>query len=133
MKEHKHSDLIVAWARGADIQVRVNFEWYDDPKPCWNNDVEYRIKPTPPAKQYPKTLMSLGELSQAMPFRTGDLQDVANAALRHAIDNGQVAPLDAYQQCAADLLKAEEKIRGLIEEAEMFNRDLEALIVKYAQ
>jgi hypothetical protein len=50
-KQHKHHDLIVAWAKGADIQYKdpcaYKAEWQDIEKPNWLKDMEYRIKPTP--------------------------------------------------------------------------------------
>jgi len=45
---HKHADLICAWANGAKIQVKVDWEkWFDTRKPHWSVDREYRIKPEP--------------------------------------------------------------------------------------
>jgi len=48
MKPHKHSELIKAWADGAEIQV-LNYsgEWGDAPNPYWAEHYEYRIKPKP--------------------------------------------------------------------------------------
>ena len=46
MARHKHSDIIHAWADGAEIQVKnLNGEWMNTPDPCWTDSVEYRIKP----------------------------------------------------------------------------------------
>lgn len=47
--KHKHSDLIHAWADGAQIQSRnsVVEYWKDNHLPIWANDTEYRIKPEP--------------------------------------------------------------------------------------
>lgn len=45
---HKHADLIIAWAKGAEIQYNyANAEWYDFPNnvPNWDINVQYRIKP----------------------------------------------------------------------------------------
>lgn len=116
MADKKHATEIRAWLDGADIQRRhiPDGEWWDDSDPTFLAGLEYRIKPTPPSKQYPITAMSASELSQS--FGLGvDVRRFANEVLRHAIDNGQVAPLEAYSQCAADLLKAEETIRKLNE------------------
>lgn len=48
-KWHKHHDYIVAWAKGASIQVKVTFEdcidWVNDTNPDWYDFLEYRIKP----------------------------------------------------------------------------------------
>ena len=47
--EHKHKDLIIAWANGAIIQVLVGKTWFDAEgnSPCWEASDKYRIKPTP--------------------------------------------------------------------------------------
>lgn len=46
---HKHADVIVAWANGAEIEIKNdNGEW--EPKvytTTWENWREYRIKPEP--------------------------------------------------------------------------------------
>ena len=45
---HKHADLICAWANGAQIQNKSDCgEWFDNLKPQWSVDREYRIKPEP--------------------------------------------------------------------------------------
>jgi hypothetical protein len=47
MKRHKHSDLIVAWANGAKIEVYddITHKWYDvDEMFMWNEKYEYRVK-----------------------------------------------------------------------------------------
>ena len=52
MKPHKHSELIKAWADGAEIQYqKYGYEWVDClyNRPHWNDDIEYRIKPEPKA------------------------------------------------------------------------------------
>lgn len=44
--KHKHSDLIHAWADGAQIQLYTSAEFWEDTKtPQWHQDMEYRIKP----------------------------------------------------------------------------------------
>jgi len=47
--QHKHHDLIVAWAKGAAIQYNDKDDgfWYDTTNPSWCNHVIYRIKPEP--------------------------------------------------------------------------------------
>lgn len=42
---HKHRDLIIEWANGADIQIYILNEWHDDENPCWGTCNDYRIKP----------------------------------------------------------------------------------------
>lgn len=46
-KPHKHRDLIIAWANGAQIQIRYSAEgsWMDTNTPRWYAHYEYRIKP----------------------------------------------------------------------------------------
>ncbi len=52
-QRHKHADLIIAWANGAKIQVKVNNGgkvWKDCDvfgPPGWYEGNEYRIKPEP--------------------------------------------------------------------------------------
>ena len=54
--KHKHAELIIAWANGAIIQVNLNGQWIDClGGPCWNNFLEYRIKP-PGVPQWRKNL-----------------------------------------------------------------------------
>jgi len=48
-EQHKHHDLIIAWAKGASI------EWFDPERgrwvfvsrPVWDDDLQFRVKPTP--------------------------------------------------------------------------------------
>ena len=45
---HKHADLIIAWANGAQIQWESSYgNWYDVNDPNWSENTEYRIKPEP--------------------------------------------------------------------------------------
>lgn len=43
---HKHADLIIEWARGAEIEYKSDNDWYADKAKNWYDSVEYRIKPT---------------------------------------------------------------------------------------
>lgn len=61
-KRHKHADLIIAWANGAQIQFKSGSgNWVD----CmslvigWYEEVEYRIKPEKPPKYRVALLKSL--------------------------------------------------------------------------
>jgi hypothetical protein len=51
MEKHKHYDLILAWAAGAQIQYLsfITNEWHDCPgnNPPWHEKATYRIKPEP--------------------------------------------------------------------------------------
>ena len=42
---HKHRDLIIEWANGADIQIYMLDEWHDDNEPHWDTVNNYRVKP----------------------------------------------------------------------------------------
>lgn len=52
-KRHKHADLIIAWANGAEIETKTRLsEWSRVASPAWSNDQDYRIKPKPMIKKY---------------------------------------------------------------------------------
>ena len=44
---HKHRDVIIAWANGAQIQFLDGDEWIDchDHAPRWHEEMRYRVKP----------------------------------------------------------------------------------------
>jgi hypothetical protein len=46
---HKHADLIIEWANGAEIEIRRNKDepWEKTEAPKWFCAFEYRIKPEP--------------------------------------------------------------------------------------
>ena len=48
-KRHNHADFIIAWANGAEIELRnTSGEWEPEVyTPTWENWREYRIKPEP--------------------------------------------------------------------------------------
>lgn len=97
-KPHKHAEVIKAAAEGKTIQYR------DDPISLWKDytpdnafrflgwygEGEYRIKPEP---VYPVTRMTTQEIKEIYdPADTvsGGCLDVANAAIRRAIQDGDV-------------------------------------------
>lgn len=49
-KHHAHHDLIIAWAKGSEIEVRAHpsAKWLSTTEPRWYASFEYRIKPTNP-------------------------------------------------------------------------------------
>lgn len=49
---HKHRDLIIAYANGADIEYwgEGHSVWFRIKNPSWNETIQYRIKPTKSAK-----------------------------------------------------------------------------------
>jgi hypothetical protein len=46
---HKHADLIIEWANGAQIQYydAIMRRWDDTKNPVWNETIKFRIKPEP--------------------------------------------------------------------------------------
>jgi hypothetical protein len=45
---HKHADLIIEWANGAQIQcLRSDYTWVDAIDPSWLERTQYRVKPEP--------------------------------------------------------------------------------------
>ena len=48
-QRHKHADLIIACANGAQIQYKsqISGEWKNTDEPIWIPYYEYRIKPEP--------------------------------------------------------------------------------------
>lgn len=66
-----------------------------------------------PAKQYPITAMTKAELNAAFnacSIEFTSLQRVANAAIKHVIDHGQLPTKEAYDQCNAQLAAAEQAL-----------------------
>ena len=51
-QRHKHADVIIAWANGAEIECRgqPSRGWITATNPNWNAEYEYRVKQ--PAKKY---------------------------------------------------------------------------------
>lgn len=62
---HKHKDLIIAWANGADIEFwsEVCQGWKEICKPTWTEDFNYRIKPKQPS-EIEKIEIEMRELSE---------------------------------------------------------------------
>ena len=42
---HKHAELIIAWANGAEIEVNDSYKWQEAKDPTWSDYFDYRIKP----------------------------------------------------------------------------------------
>ncbi len=51
-EHHKHHDLIIAWAKGAEIQSQMpkDTRWYNVGSPSWFKHYSYRIKPKEPTE-----------------------------------------------------------------------------------
>lgn len=62
-KPHKHKDLIIAWANGAQIQYKTPAmqEWDDIAEPSWVTDCFYRIKPRPVIRTFQVALFKGAE------------------------------------------------------------------------
>jgi hypothetical protein len=139
MKERPHAALIIEWAKGAEIQYRKpeTGVWEDCPFPAWMIDYEYRVKPSEPEREYPQTAMTNEEISvaahdaviAASPF--SDYQPIlrrgiANAALRHALDNGQVVTSSEFDRAIGNRAARDLAVVGAVIEhfrptLEMFN------------
>lgn len=52
MKQHKHAELIKAWADGAEIQVQEPNGLWRDTDPLWTEDRNYRIKLKPQKREW---------------------------------------------------------------------------------
>lgn len=104
---HKHAEVIKAWADGAKIECRgpKSPDWIDSTDPQWFESHYYRVKPAQPDKIYPKTDMTEMDMSNEWSkARIGTLGmiDIANAALRHACDNGQIVTREEFDRAIGD-------------------------------
>ena len=91
---HRHAEFIKAKADGATIQYRLG-DWHDMDEDDWEfpADGEYRIKP--PEPKWPETMMSGEDLEEIYMLTNAgagsqDFVAVANAAIAHALETGQV-------------------------------------------
>jgi len=88
MAKHKHYDLIMAWANGAEIQREYIFgkmvnsrytpEWQDDPNPKWIESVNYRVKTVPHVHQELIDAHAKGAVIQYWDNWYRDWRDVAH-------------------------------------------------------
>jgi len=65
---HKHADLIIAWANGAQIEYKNALKvWMEVDSPEWISWVEYRIKPEPKPDyvRYLEVRQPFGEILQS--------------------------------------------------------------------
>jgi hypothetical protein len=60
MTKHVHSELIKAWADGAEIEV-FNKSWgtWESCSPVWARDQQYRVKPP---REFPRSTLSYTDL-----------------------------------------------------------------------
>lgn len=112
----KHRATAHAYVDGATIQARQGCQkdesdWVDLPGyPTWAEDMEYRVKPE---REYPTTYVNTIEFVElyertlnaggAAGGRHRAAAAVANAAIRHAIDDQQVVPMAEVQEVARQL------------------------------
>jgi hypothetical protein len=107
MKPHMHCESIKAWAGGARIQWRTpgTSVWIDCiHMPEWSIDREYRVKP--PEPNYPTTQLPHADMARIMQMN-GNVppegwRQVANAALRHACDAGQVVRREEFDRAIGE-------------------------------
>ena len=121
MKPHKHAEVIHAFADGAKLQVRLcgAEHWQETRFPDFADECEYRIKPEPAAPKWPQTTMEYEELETAY-SRVGGINSwdsaaaraLANAAIAHACEAGEVVPADKVREIEAKA-RAEGKREGL--------------------
>lgn len=72
-KWHKHHDLIVAWAKGAEIEAEFSTGfWVDAINPTWSESVLYRIKPEADPKQ--EEIKSIREEMDKLSSRLKELE-----------------------------------------------------------
>ena len=100
---HKHAEVIRAFADGAQVEVkRDGGNWIATPRPDFDEDLEYRVKPVAP--KWPQTTMTSPELTKAYDankMMICALEDVANAAIAHACEAGQLVPADKVREIEA--------------------------------
>ena len=88
-QRHKHADVIIAWAEGAEIERRdtPTENWIPAPTPGWYEDCEYRVKP--PVKKYRVALFkdcTEGYTSTADTQETGNDYEVMHHFVRWLTD-----------------------------------------------
>jgi hypothetical protein len=46
--KHKHYEALIAYANGADIEMKgPSHQWHDNPNPSWYDSLTYRVKQAP--------------------------------------------------------------------------------------
>lgn len=107
--KHKHAEIIKQWADGAQIQYE-DCGWRDCNNPAWDVGTEYRVKP--PEPKWPETTMSGSSLDRIWCQEASDSSElaciaVANAAIAHACETGQLVTKDAYEKIVHSCDKAQ--------------------------
>lgn len=152
-KPHKHAELIKAWADGEKIQYHHQGKWLNCISPAWTADDIYRVKPE---REYPVSTMKATDLknlcTENMEFELHSdhfgsvititlkkgtpgrdaLTAIANAALRHAIDAGQVITAAEHQagldQLGRNLKGVAIEVGDASERREILDIDLTSLV-----
>jgi hypothetical protein len=123
--KHKHAELIKAWADGAQIEFydADSDEWRPCPAPSWYPADQYRIKPVEQQRVYPVTHMTGNELASVFELNKDavrlavPMRAVADAALRHACDNGQVVPREEFDLAVGDRKARDMAVARAVQEA----------------
>ena len=109
---HIHKEAILAFAEGAEIQVMESGQWIDCmPYPTFDSDHAYRVKPAAP--KWPQTTMAEDSILSAW-YNGNDVCGpsaeiwamirVANAAIAHSCESGQLVPADKVRDIEAKAL-----------------------------
>lgn len=106
MVAHQHAEVLRAYADGAKIQLLDHGVWVDVENPCFGIYEKYRVKPE---RRYPITQMRASDLFNTACMAAGSVEisvsgkgsvegvliAIANAALHHAVDAGQLMTREA--------------------------------------
>ena len=111
MKPHKHAELIKAWADGVEVQYNNCTQgWIDCINPAWHEGNEYRIKPAAP--KWPETTMTYCQLEfaylnegGATSWNSHAARTLANAAIAHACETGQLVTKEAHDDAVSKAYK----------------------------
>ena len=78
-QRHKHADVIIAWAEGAEIEYRLGpyDSWSKSTSPSWHADCEYRVKP--PARKYRVALFRFSSEATSRYTACTDIQEEADS------------------------------------------------------
>lgn len=123
--KHKHAELVKHGLDGQQIQMKDGGGWYpcDVSHPLLYPDFEYRIKPAKEERVYPVTQMSDREMenewcSADKSERFGDaMRRLANLALRHACDKGQVVTREEFDRAVGDRKVRDMAVAQAVKEA----------------
>ena len=91
----KNAEVVKAWADGAEVQYQMgDGTWVDSISPAFYVEGSvFRVKPAAP--KWPQTTMTAMEkmaLAAAYPCKLELIAKIANVALAHACESGQVVP-----------------------------------------